>query len=285
MTRVDMTTRQWHELIMPVLPHVSTDDEVPEICVVRIEGSGRIVNAVGTDRYTLAATRHVLDEPCDEFAVHVDKADATAMLKLFAYTKDLDPRLRIVVGKAPLPVSDRGDTVSVLSVTVESEDGTRLVIRDRPGGLGGWRKTLAALVHRDLAPAADRLLLMPGQLGRWAAAARKGDRLMVFAGPEIGDAILVLAEDHFAGAWMPASHIDGDSDDLLSDSPWWSELDPRAGEFDRVTGERLRDVVADRARAAGLTVTTDGAGTPTIHVPADDPGALLRAAGEAGEDA
>lgn len=278
MTRIDLTTREWHELIRPVLPHVSTDAEMPSICVVRIEGSGGIVYAVATDRYTLAASRHVLGEPCEEFAVHVDKADAVAMLKLFAYSKDVDPALRIIIDKVPVPVAG-GHSVRSLGVTIESDEGTRLVLLDRPGGLGGWRKTLAGLVHRDLIPASPRLLLMAGQMSRWTAASRKGERIAVFTGPEPTDPLLILAEDHFAGAWIPASHIDGDSDDLLYDSPWRLELDPHSGEFDRTTGERLSDAVADMARAGGLEVTTDEAGTPTIHIPADDPGALGRLAG------
>ena len=246
-----MTTRQWHELIRPVLPHASGDSEVPEICVVRFEGTGGIVYAAATDRYTLAATRLVLDSPAGEpFAVHIDKGDAAASLKLFAHGKDSDPKLRITVDKVPVPVNDRGDTIRSLGVAIESDDGTRLVIRDRPGALGGWRKTLGALVNRDLAPAADRLLLMPGQLGRWAAAATKGERLTVLAGPDMGDPILILAEDHFADAWMPANHIDGDSEDLLAGLPWRRELAPdRSAEFDPSTGERLAPAGEVRADA------------------------------------
>jgi hypothetical protein len=278
-----MTTREWHELIRPVLPHASGDTEVPEICVVRFEGSGRTVYAVASDRYTLAATRLVLESPAgDDFAVHVDKADAAASLKLFAHGKDFDPKLRITVDKVPVPVNDRGDTVRSLGVAIESDDGTRLVVRDRPGGLGGWRKNLGALVNRPLAPAADRLLLMPGQLGRWAAAATKGERLTVLAGPDMGDPVLILAEEHFAGMWMPANHIDGDSEDLLADLPWRRELAPdRSAEFDPATGERIVNAVADLARDSGLMVTADGNGAPVIHVPAGaDPGALFGAAGE-----
>jgi len=189
-----MTTREWHELIRPVLPHVSTDAETPSICVVRLEGSGGIVYAVGTDRYTLAASRHVLDGGCESFAVHVDKAEASAMLKLFAYTKDLDPALRIVVDKVPVPVRG-GHTLKTLGVTVESDEGTRLVLLDRPGGLGGWRKTLGAIVNRELVPASPRLLLMANQMSRWSAASRKGERLAIFTGPR-GHRRERRADDH-----------------------------------------------------------------------------------------
>ena len=223
MTRIDMTTREWHELLKPVLPHASTDAEVPEINVVRIEGRDRIVYAVATDRYTLAASRRVLDSPCDEFIVSIDRQDCAAMLRLFTFTKDSDPQLRITIGTVPVPM-DSGPDLRTLGLTIESSEGTRLILHDRQGALSGWRKTLGQVVARDLAPGAPQILLMPSQLGRWSAASRKGERLTVIPGPDAGAPILILAEDHFAGCWMPAGHLDGDSDDLLLSSPWRKEL-------------------------------------------------------------
>jgi hypothetical protein len=230
-TRIDMTTREWHELIKPVLPHASTDAEVPEINVVRIEGHDKIVNAVATDRYTLAATRHVSNDPFEDFIVSIGRADAAAMLRLFTHGKDHDPELRITIGTVAGPMIG-GTQYNTLGLTIESSEGTRLVLHDCGGALSGWRKTLAAVLYRDLGPAASRLLLMPNQLGRWSAASKKGERLTVIAGPDAGAPILVLAEDHFAGVWMPANHIDGESDDILHASPWRKELaeykDPQA---------------------------------------------------------
>lgn len=224
MTRIDMTTSEWHQLVKPVLPHASTDAEVPELNVLRFEGRDRIIYAVATDRYTLGACRHVFDAPIgDEFIVCISRMDAAAMLRLFAYTKDSDPQLRITVDTVIVP--HNGHELRDLGLTIESEEGTRLILRNCHGALSTWRKQLGQVLHRDLAPAADRLLLMPGQLARWAAAAHyKGERITVLAGPEIGSPILILVEDHFAGVWMPAGHIDGDSDDLLYASPWRAEL-------------------------------------------------------------
>ena len=37
MTRLNMTTREWHELIKPVISHASGDKELPELDVVRLE--------------------------------------------------------------------------------------------------------------------------------------------------------------------------------------------------------------------------------------------------------
>src|SRR5260370_9687467 len=59
-TRIDMTTREWHELITPVLPHASTGKDDPQLSAIRIEIAERAIFAVATDRYTLAAERHYI---------------------------------------------------------------------------------------------------------------------------------------------------------------------------------------------------------------------------------
>jgi DNA polymerase III sliding clamp (beta) subunit (PCNA family) len=125
MTRIDLTTREWHDLLKPVLPHACTDAEVPEICVVRLEGRDRIVYAVATDRYTLAATRHRLDGPCEDFVVTIDRADAAAMLRLFTYGKDYDPQLRITVGPVHVPIGGgpAGDGTGFLFTCPAGPDG------------------------------------------------------------------------------------------------------------------------------------------------------------------
>ena len=57
MTRIDMTTREWHELIRPVISHAIADKDFPWLDVVRLELGESALYAVATDRYTLAAER------------------------------------------------------------------------------------------------------------------------------------------------------------------------------------------------------------------------------------
>ena len=61
MTRVDLRTSEWHDLITPVLPHASTDKDDPLLQVVRLEIEAREIIAVATDRTTLAAERLVAE--------------------------------------------------------------------------------------------------------------------------------------------------------------------------------------------------------------------------------
>lgn len=231
MTRIDLTTREWHGLIAPVLPHASTDAELPELNAIRVEAADGVLYAVGTDRYTLGVSRHVLAEPCDDLVIHVDREDAATMLRLFGYTKDDDPPLRVTVDKVPLPVKLAGHpaTVTQLGMTIDREDGTRLVLHDKrnpmhPNAMASWRKWLTAAVSRDLRPAAPVLLLTPKLLARWAKAASAGERLTFLAGPEPTDPVLILVEDHFAGVIQPAGHLDTGSEELVSETPWRREL-------------------------------------------------------------
>jgi len=236
LTRIDLSTREWHELVRPVLPHILADADLPELSDIRLEAADRTICAVATDRYTLAAERHELaagsyvsDAPGP---VHVRAGEVSASLKLFPYSKDYDPPLRLIIDTVPFPVTVVGKQTHVrqLAVTVESHDGTRLVLHDHRDPsrdpLANWRKNLAKAIARpvDRAPA---LYLNVAQLGRWAAACRKGERLAVFTGTEGDDLILICVEKHFIGAWKPVSYLDK-PEVALAESPWLEELDPGA---------------------------------------------------------
>jgi hypothetical protein len=229
MTRIDLTTREWHGLIAPVIPHASDDKELPELCAVRIEVAGQVVFAVASDRYTMGASRHVLDERAGaDCVIHIDRVEAATMLRLFPFTKDSNPQLKVIIDKVPVPAG-RHVTVDALGLTVESEDGTRLLLHDhrdplQPGFLAGWRKHLGRVIFRDLAPASPSLLITPSCLGRWAKAVRPGERVVFLAGPGPTDPILMLVEEHFAGILQPAGHLDTGTNELLTASPWRGEL-------------------------------------------------------------
>lgn len=236
MTRIDLTTRQWHELIKPVLPHVSTDPEVPELAAVRIECAASAVYAVATDRRTIAAERFPLygnarlgsyDIPRP---VHVRASEAKASLAMFPFSKDFDPPLRLAIDRVPFPVrvAGRPDVIDRYALTLEAADGTRLVMHDHrdPSSdpIGVWRKHLAGVLHRDQAHAAPALNFHAVHLARWAAACRKGERLAFFTGSKGDQSVLVAVENHFLGAWMPVSYLESPAE-MLASSPWRNELD------------------------------------------------------------
>ena len=94
-----MTTREWHELVKPVLPHTLKDADFPELSHIRVELGARSLYAVATDRYTLAAERHPLaraDRNSPMPPVHVPAPDIAASLKLFAR-----PRARAASTRGP----------------------------------------------------------------------------------------------------------------------------------------------------------------------------------------
>lgn len=255
MTRIDMTARDWHALIKPVLPHASTDKEFPSLGVVRLELAEHAVYAVATDRYTLAAERWT-DETYDateQTKVHLSLQDAKASLQLFPFSKDHDPLLRVIVDYSPRSVIVLGQPRSIaqLTVTIEAEDRTRVAFHDvrdpSRDPLAGWRKSIHEAMTRPAGRELDGLDVLGGSMARFAAAARKGERLTVYTGPEPGDSILFCVEEHFAGLLAVQQYLDGPGrrrDDL----PWRHELaagltadDARAGRIDLLTGERTDD--------------------------------------------
>ncbi len=242
-----MSTREWHELVKPVLPHVGTDKDFPELAVVRLEVAYSAVYAAATDRSTLAAERWPLppvDRGMAPQVVHLSASEAKASLNLFTFSKDNDPPLTVTIDQGLYPVRVAGEAASVprLAVTVQQAgDGTRLVLHDErdpsKDPLAGWRKRLRQAMLRKTGKPIEGLDLQPFSLTRWASAAGKGERLTLFTGPEPGDPLLVTVEDHFAGLAMVPQYLDGPAK-KLADLPWHDELAVMDG-IDTDTGELL----------------------------------------------
>ena len=235
--RIDLTTREWHELVRPVLPHTVKDSDFPELSHVRIEVGARSLYAVATDRYTLAAERHVLAR-ADRYSpmppVHVPAPDIAASLKLFSYSKDNDPDLAVTVDTVVIPseVMGQDGSYSSMAVTLTGGTGSKMVMHDRRmthrDPIAGWRRHLSAAAGRAQGGAPSGLDLNPDHLGRWAAAVRAGERLTMWTGPERRSPILVTVDEHFAGVWMPYVWGDGEGAAPRAPStlPWAAELLP-----------------------------------------------------------
>lgn len=241
--RLDLLTSEWHKLLKPVLPHVSTDKEMPQLRRVRLELGGRALYAVATDQATIAAERHPLrsaDRGGEWPPVHLEASEVKATLALLTYDKDSDMTIEVTVDKAPVPLGG-GNTVMSWAVTLHRpDDGLRLVLRDRrdpsrPCTLDGWRQPLLSALTRPKGRSLDGLDLRGWMLARWGSAARGTERLRLWTGPKPGDTILVTVEDHFAGLMTVAAMLDDPAQDRGS-LPWAAELLP-AGVGDG--GERL----------------------------------------------
>jgi hypothetical protein len=238
-----MTTREWHELVKPVLPHTLKDSDFPELSHIRIEIGARALYAVATDRYTLAAERHALtraDRNSQTPPVHAQAPDIAASLKLFSYSKDNNPALTVTVDTVLIPseVMGQDGSYSSLAVTITSDTGSKMVMHDRRMShrdpLAGWQKTISAAVERAQGGTPAGLDVNPDHLGRWAAAVRAGERLTMWTGPERKSPILVTVDEHFAGVWMPYVWGEGEvTPRAPSALPWSAELsgiDPETGE-------------------------------------------------------
>jgi hypothetical protein len=89
--RIDMTTRQWHSLIKPVIPHAGHDAGYPELAVIRLEATQRVLYAIATDKATLGVERMPIELGDPLQPIHIRVSDAKASLGLFPYDKHSRP--------------------------------------------------------------------------------------------------------------------------------------------------------------------------------------------------
>jgi hypothetical protein len=262
MPRIDMTTREWHELIKPVLAHAVSAKDLPELGHVRIEAGNLALYAVATDRYTLGAERRVFErreqyQPMPP--VHVRATDAAASLKLFPFSKDEDPPLKVTIDEVRVPAEVMGHEglYSSLGITLDGADGGRLVMHDRRvpdrDHLAHWRLLLRSAMRRNPGTALEGLALGAAYVGRWKDAVRAGEVMRLYTGPKATDAILITVERHFAGLWVPVSHIETRS---VASLPWLEELPDESGllpgiDVDTETGEKLNPEGGEHEDAAG----------------------------------
>jgi len=237
--RIDMTARDWAELVKPVLPHLVKDADFPEFAQVRIEVGNLALYAIATDRYTMGIERRPLDKR-DRYRpqqpVHVDLDDVQASLRLFRYSKDSNPALSVTIDTVSVPVEVMGDQgrYNVMAVTLDAGDGKRLVMQDRRmqgrDPAEHWQKHVSAALARVQGGSISGIYLNPDHLGRWAAAVRAGERLTLWTGAERKDPILVTVDEHFAGVWMPFAWGTGENAAPQQPTvlPWLDEL---AGDY------------------------------------------------------
>lgn len=220
MSTITLSTRELHDLLTPVLPHASTDKTLPDLCTVRLEVRDNTLYAVATDRYTMAATRHRLQDLTDDTDITIGAEDAAALLKVFKFGRQVNPGLQLVVGtiqdETVLDPADRP------ALTVSAKDGNTLVLPGRENRtLTTWRKLMAKALHRDQKPADPHLVLTSTHLPRWMKALGPKSHLSLHAGSSTRDPIIVRAGDHFLAVWAPRRP---DSEPRLEDSPWLKEL-------------------------------------------------------------
>lgn len=241
--RLDILTSEWHRLVKPVLPHASTDKELPHLRRVRLELGALALYAVATDQYTLAAERYQLeaaDRHAEGFTVDLEASEAKASLGLLKYDKDTDPPVRVTVDQVPIAIAGGRSLISRAVTIDRPDDGLRLVLRDhrdpsRPCSLDNWRGNVAKAMTRACGRSLDGLDLRGWMLARWGSAARGTERLRLWTGPKPGDPLLVTVEDHFAGLMTVAAMLDDPSQDR-SALPWAAELLPAGISAD---GEKL----------------------------------------------
>lgn len=264
MPRFDITCGEWHALIKPVIPHASTDKQLPDIGVIRIEVAEWAMYAVATDRYTIAAERHQLTGANRAYdippPVHIRLCDAKSSLTLFRPVKDIDVPLHVTINPVTFPVTAAGRRYAITryAITLTTDDGTRLVLHDQRDAtsdpIANWRDMIGAALSRPIPAMAPALNLQAHQLARWNAACRGAERLALFTGAESDENVLILVETHFAAVWKPVRYLET-APAMLADSPWRAELCTRPG-FDLRTASGVV-TAADTAAADEVDALAD----------------------------
>ncbi|WP_062434915.1 hypothetical protein [Herbidospora daliensis] len=237
MPRIDMLTSELHALLVPVLPHASTDpDDIKGLNTVRFEIRHDVLYTVGFDRYTIAVRRHPIPDGADNTAISILREDAANLLKIFKFTKKTNPELRILIEEMTIGDERR------LGLRVDSEDDKRMVLGSLRWGDGtppaypNWRGMIADALARPLTPAGPMLGMSAQLMARWAKAAPQGTPLRLFIAedeerplvPRRARPVLVLAEDTI-GLITPVT-LDDDPASVLAASPWNSDLADAAPE-------------------------------------------------------
>lgn len=224
MSTINLTARQFAELMRPVVPHAAGDRLLPILSTVLIETDGKWLSAMATDRYTLGIQRiekrATDDDPATEwpeFKALVPLRSVKALLALFK------PSRNAVLADMSLTVEDD-------KLVVEGAGGFDLFASSRftyfleTGEYPNLRKAiLGALASTSAAAPGTAYDFAPSRLARFA-----GLRTLRMAYG--GRGAVVTDDDGFLGAVMPrrAEGIEReDWTDFLAEKPEPKKATPR----------------------------------------------------------
>lgn len=202
-TKATITAAAFREILTRVEPHMNREDFHPGIAGIRLEGTGRHLIAVATDRYTMAVARTPLRSDDGPWRATIPGTRV----------KSLSQWLKAQGRTANVHIRPSGDTISFTS-----PDG-ELAMSVEVSGFPKWRPMLAKMLAEDPQPV-PLSAFTTEYLGRWAGAGH------ILSVSQAGSGRpLILFGDDFLGLQMPASLRDG-SDRAKAVGEWAVELGP-----------------------------------------------------------
>lgn len=201
--KATVTAAAFREILSRVEPHMNSKDFHPGIAGIRLEGTGRHLLAIATDRYTMAVARTPLRSDDGPWQATIPG------LRVKSLSQWLKAQGRLA--NIHIRPSDK-------TITFTSPDG-ELATSTADGVFPKWRNMLAKMLAEDPQPV-PLTAFTTEYLGRWAEAGH-----ILNASQASPNRPLILFGDDFLGVQMPASQRDG-FDRARVVGEWTDELGP-----------------------------------------------------------
>lgn len=212
-TAITVDLGQLRTLLSRVAPFAGSDDSLPVIATVNLEGHGGYLTATATDRYIMGVSR-VLVEDADGFNALLRAKDVRHILATFKNRKAIQSKVALTVANGSLTVS------LVDGLFADADDLTaRYGLMD-----GTYPKVMD--IFRNWKPAADTTSngCNPFYLAKFQHVTQfRGEPVKVSFGAGTSP-ILVQAGDYFLGAVMPVRMTEASDNQPMALADWLDGL-------------------------------------------------------------
>jgi hypothetical protein len=240
MTRINVDLSALRTILSAALPFAGTEDSLPVINTVLLEGKGKWLVATSTDRYIMGMTRTAV-EGADGFQALVKVADAKHILKTFTAAKGQ--------GRGPvvsLALTAR-TTTTLAKLTISREDGLFADCDNLTATyalVDGTFPGIAGLFHKwNLSATRTSSGFNPLLLAKFQHVTEtRGEPVRVSYGDDRGLTV-VQAGDYFLGAIMPVRLAD---ESPTKDLEGWADV---LGEPEKPVVEKPAAPAAKKAPA------------------------------------
>lgn len=247
MTRILVGTHDFRRGLKSVLPHTSTDEDLPALCRVRLDVGPENVTITATDRFTAALTivsvHAHLDSDGEETelswigTIDLVPADAKSILSIFTAPKDKgdEPQyiLRIEADENHVTVIDSSGLIDGHSLKVPRLGADEAFPR---------LEKLFAQYHYASAALVEDIAVNGKFQSRFAIAATSYDQPLIIQTTTAGRAQFIRCGESFLGLLTPVYVTEDASAEHQNWRKAWDRRLPRPSDFDLRTATGIHTV-------------------------------------------